>query len=201
MENNFFTSHIKAIIVFLGAVLILVIGGAMAGIATAAAGAFFYTVFIFPVGMGFAGGYVLLAALQMAKIRRTSLLTFMSLLVAISLYVAFHYGGYIALQVQTSLEMFSGLTPAMDDENLKVAKTVVESALKQKTGRIGWVGYIFFKAEEGVPLGRFYRSNRVHLSPVLTWAYWILEFGIILAIARIMGGIEMSIRSWPSARN
>jgi hypothetical protein len=149
--------------------------------------------------MGFAGGYVLLAAIQLAKKQRTSLLLLMSLLVTVPLYVAFHYGGYIALQVQTSLEMFSGLTPAMNHENFTTARTVIESALELETGQTGLVGYILSAAEEGVPLGRFYRSNRIHLSPVLTWAYWILEFGIILTIVRIMGGIKMQMRSWPGA--
>jgi hypothetical protein len=201
MELNTVTSHSKAIILFLGAILILVIGGAMAGIATAAAGAFFYTVFIFPLGMGFAGGTVLLAAIQLAKIQRTSLLIFMSVLVAVPLYGAFHYGGYIALQVQTSFEMFSGLTPAMKDENLKAARTIIESAIEQETGQRGLVGYMLFKAEEGVPLGRFYSSHRVYLDPVLTWAYWILEFGIILGIVRMMGGIGTRTKIWTGARN
>jgi hypothetical protein len=201
MELNTVTSDSKAIILFLGAILILVIGGAMAGIATAAVGAFFYTVFIFPLGMGLAGGSVLLAAMQLAKIQRTSLLIFMSLLVAVPLYGAFHYGGYIALQVQTSREMFSGLTPAMKDENLKAARTIIESAIEQETGQRGLVGYMLFKAEEGIPLGRFYSSNRVHLDPVLTWAYWVLEFGIILGIVRMMGRIEMHTKIWTGARN
>lgn len=201
METNTATSHSKAIILFLGAILILVIGGALAGIATAAVGAFFYTVFIFPLGMGFAGGSVLLAAIQLTKIQRTGVLIFMSLLVAMPLYGAYHYGGYIALQIQTSLEMFSGLTPAMKDENLKAARTIIESAIEQETGQRGLVGYMLFKAEEGVPLGRFYSRNRVHLDPVLTWAYWVLEFGIILGIVRMMGGIETRTKIWTGARN
>jgi hypothetical protein len=187
METNTVTSRLKAITIFPVAILILLFGGAATGITTAVVGNFFYIALVFPLAMGFAGGNALTTAIQLAKIRKASHLLLMSALTAMIIYGMYHYGRYVGLQVQTSLEMFSGLTPATDDENLKVAKAFVDYALKQETGHPGFTGYMLYKAQQGVSLGRFYSSNRVHLGSLLTWLYWTLEFGIILWVVVIMG--------------
>ena len=190
VEQNLPVSPVKALTLFLGAVLTAILGGAVAGITTAAVGSFFYIALIFPIVMGFVGGYILTAAIQLATVRKTSLLIFMALLTAISIYGMYHYGRYIALQVQASLEISSGLTEATRDENMKAAKVLIDYALKEETGHSGLLGYMLFKAKEGVSIGRFYSSNRLNLGPVLTWVYWIFEFGIILWLTTSMGKKE-----------
>ncbi len=126
-------------------------------------------------------------AIQMAKIRKTSQLILLSLLATVTLYGTYHYGRYIGLQVQTSLEIFPGLSEATEDKNLSAAKAFVDYALEKETGYSGFVGYMLFKANEGVSIGRFYHSNRLNLGPVLTWFYWAVEFGIILWITIYTG--------------
>ena len=192
-EQNPPVSSVKAFILFLGAILITIFGGSVAGITAAAVGSIFYIALIFPLVMGFAGGFILTAAIQLATVRKTTQLIFMALLVAVSIYGTYQYGRYFALQLRTSLEMFSGLTPAMDEDNLKVAKAVVDYALEQETGRSGFVGYMLFKAKQGVSIGRFYSSNRLNLGPILTWVYWLLEFGIILWLTTSIGKKETLI--------
>ena len=176
-EKGFYKSPVKVILLLLAAVFISIMGGVLTGIAVAFIGSFFYIAFLFPLGMGFAGGNGLRAGIQLAKIRKTSSVIFMSILVAISIYGTYHYGRYVVLQVQTSLKASSNLTEATDDENMKAAKIVVDHALKQETGRSGFIGYMLYKSRHGVSL-----------SPVLTWIYWLLEFGIIfwvtISIAR-----------------
>jgi hypothetical protein len=148
---------------------------------------FIYIVFLFPLVMGYAGGQVLAGAIRLARIRKTYPLILMSLLAAVAIYGMFHYGKYVGLQIGMSLEMFHGLTPALDDENFPVARAVVDYALKEETGHSGFIGYMLLRANEGISIGRFYSSRRVNLSSALTWLYWILEFGIILAVTLGMG--------------
>ncbi len=186
-------SPLKAVLLLPAAIVISIISGALAGIAVAFVGSFFYIAFLFPLGMGFAGGNGLRAPIQLAKIRKTSQVIFMSLLMAVSIYGSYHYGRYFVLQVQTSLKVSSSLTEATSDDNLKAAKIIVDHAFKQETGRSGFIGYMIYKAQQGVSLGRMYRSSRLNLGPVLTWIYWLLEFGIIFWVTRSIARKEAQI--------
>ena len=66
-----------------------------------------------------------------------------------------------------------------------MAKAYANYALKQETGHGGFLGYLLYRAQTGISIGKFYSENRLQLTGVLTWLYWLLEFGLILWI---MGG-------------
>ncbi len=172
----------KVIFNFVTIMILTVLAGLILGITFAVIGSFFYIVFIFPLVMGFAGSRILADAIHRAKIRRTDQVILLSLLMAITIYGTYHYGRYVVFQVRTSLEMFPSLSAATEDKNLKVTKAIVDYALEQDTGHSGFIGYMLFRAKEGVTIGRFYRSSRLNLGPILTWFYWMLEFGIVLWI-------------------
>jgi len=172
---------------FIGITILLAFVGLLIGSMVSIFSNLIYIVFLFPLGMGLIGGGIVADAIRIVKLRKTYQLIFISLLMAVMMYAAFHYGRYIALQVQTSLEMFPGLSEASEDKNLQTAKVFLDYALEQETGYPGFVGYMLIKADEGVSIGRFYRSSRVNLGPILTWLYWMLEFGIILYVMIIMG--------------
>jgi hypothetical protein len=177
----------RAIAEFIATSLLVVLSGALAGILASIFSHLVYIVFIFPLAMGFLGGNVVTGAIQMAKIRKSSQVIFLSLLAAITIYGTYHYGKYVALQLQTSLELFPGLSQATEDKNLSAAKAFVDYALEKETGSSGFVGYVLFKASQGVSIGRAYQSNPSNLGPILTWFYWLLEFGIIMVVTLIMG--------------
>lgn len=193
VRDNPYVLSARAFILLSGAILISILGGSLAGMATAAVGSIFYIALIFPVVMGFVGGYILTAAIQLATIRKRTQLIVMAVLVVISMYGTYHYGRYIAFQVQTSLEIYSGLTDATNEKNFNVAKAFVNYALEEETGHSGFLGYMLFKAKEGTSIGRVYSSNRINLGPILTWAYWALEFGIILWLTFTIGEKETLI--------
>ncbi|HJR80291.1 MAG TPA: hypothetical protein VJ821_09485 [Anaerolineales bacterium] len=193
MEKNTTASRLKAIIIFPVAVSMIILGGALAGLTTAAIGSLFYIALLFPLGMGFAGGNIVSAVTQLTRLRSARHLILVSFLTALVIYGTYHYGRYLALQVQMSLEIFSDLTTATDEDNLKVARAFVDYALEQETGRSGFAGYLLLRAKEGISIGRFYSQNRLHLGPALTWLYWALEFGIILWVAITVGRKSMRV--------
>jgi hypothetical protein len=78
--------------------------------------------------------------------------------------------------------MFPGLSQATDGKNLKVAKAFLDYALEEETGYSGFAGYMLYRASEGVSIGRLFRGSSFNLGPILTWSYWIIEFGIIFGI-------------------
>jgi cation transporter-like permease len=178
MEENHRTS--KAFLLFLAALLITIIGGTLTGIAVAVIGSLFYLVFLFPLGMGFIGGNIAKLGIRLAKIRKMGEAVLLSILVAISIYGTYHYAKYIFFQGQMFVQLLPKLTKVSQENKIDAAKVLMDYALIKETGHSGFVGYMLYKAQQGVSLGRFYSSNPLSLGPVLTWMYWLLEFGIIL---------------------
>lgn len=170
----------RAVVDFIITAVLVVPAGVMVGVAASILSHLIYIVFVFPLLIGFASGRMINGAIYMAKIRKTSQLIFLSLVAAITIYGTYHYGRYVGLQIQTSFEMFPGFSQATEDKNLGAAKALVDYALEQETGYSGFVGYMLFKANEGISIGHFYSSNRLNLGPTLTWLYWTMEFGVIL---------------------
>lgn len=188
MEKNTTVSSIKSVIFGMGAVLVLLVGGMLTGMATAFIGSFIYIALLFPLLMGFAGGNTVRAAMKLSKIRQTNILIAASILTAALMYGTYHYGRYVALQVQMSIELASELTEVDTGSKLQVAKVFVDYAMEQETGRSGFAGYMLYRAREGVSIGRFYSQNRLQFGSALTWLYWTLELAIIswvvIAMAR-----------------
>jgi hypothetical protein len=106
----------------------------------------------------------------------------LSVLSAAVMYGTFHYTRYLGFVVQVSFEMFDGLSEATDEGNLLLAKGFADYALQEETGHSGFVGYMLYRASEGVSISRLTRSSDLNVGPALTWLYWLIEFGIILGV-------------------
>lgn len=172
----------RAMLIFIGITLLVIVYGVMTGFTAGVFSHLIYIVFLFPLVMGINSGKLIADVIHRAKVRKTSQLIFFSLLLAVTIYGTFHYCRYVGLQVRTSLEMFPGLSQATEGKNLRLAKAFVDYALEEETGHSGFVGYMLYRANEGVSIGRLSRSSSFNLGPILTWLYWIMEFGIILWI-------------------
>lgn len=190
-------SPVRLRLLFVAAILWSLMGGAAAGLISAILGAFFYTAFLFPFVMGLGGGGAMTGAVEIARIKSKVPILFLSLLSALALYVMYLYGSYIVLQVQTSFAVSPDRSQATSDGNLHYAHKVLDSTLYEKTGHSGLMGYILYKIQQGVPLGRFYHNDRPYLNPRLSVIYWVLEFGIILWVIQFMGTIKAKTQSLP----
>ena len=150
-----------------------------------------YFVFVFPFLIGIVNGNLIADLVQKAKIRKPSQMVMVSVLSAAAIYGMLHYGRYAGFVVGASLEISSDLSAALEVENLSVAKLFLDYALGEETGHSGFVGYMLYKANQGVTIGRLARSSSVNMGPVLTWLYWLLEFGIIFGVTMQMGKPKM----------
>jgi hypothetical protein len=173
--------------VFIVMSLLVVVWGLMIGFAVGVFSHLFYILFLIPLAMGIGSGWGIADAVKRLKLRTTSYLVFLSLLSAVVIYGSFHYTRYLGFLVGVSIEMSEELPEATGEEKLLVAKAFADYALQEETGHSGFVGYMLYRAQEGVSVGRFYRSSRTNLGPILTSLYWILEFGIILYVTYLMG--------------
>jgi len=141
-----------------------------------------YIVFLIPLVMGLNNGKMIVEVVQKAKIRTFSHLVVLSAISAIVMYGTFHYTRYLGFQIQASLEIYSGFSEALEEENLRLASTFVDYALEEETGHSGFLGYMLYRASEGISISRLSRSSGLDLGPALTWLYWLVEFGIILGL-------------------
>lgn len=179
----------QSVATFIVMTLLVVVWALMIGFGVGVFSHLIYIVFLFPFVMGINNGKMIVDAVQRAKIRATSQLIFLSVLSAIVIYGTFHYTRYIGFQVKASMEVFSGLSEATEEENLQVTKPFLDYTLEEETGHSGFLGYILYEAKEGATIGRLFRSSSFNLGPVLTWLYWLMEFGIILGVTIQRGGV------------
>ncbi|MEP7137672.1 MAG: hypothetical protein ABI904_22330 [Chloroflexota bacterium] len=175
MEENVKRNNARKVFSDVGFLFLSICGGIIAGLTFGIIGSFVYLIFIFPVIMGVVGGRIITENVKYTKTRNVSVVMFSSILTAIVLYVAFHYMRYMGLWVATALQAFGDFS----DKSLKAGRVVVEYALKKETGRSGFIGYMFYKAQQGVSIGRIFSSSKLNLGPIFTWVYWLIEVGVI----------------------
>ena len=181
--------------------LLVVVWGLMVGFAVSVFSHLLYIVFLFPLVMGINSGKMIVNVVQKAKIRTASQLIFLSILSAVAIYGTFHYTKYIGFQVKALVEIFSGLDETTEEENLQVTKAFLDYALEEETGHSGFLGYILYEAQQGVTIGRLFRSTTFNLGPALTWLYWLMEFGIILGVTIQKGRKAMNMSSCEACGN
>lgn len=175
MEENMKQYNARKVFSGIGFLFLSICGGIIAGLAFGVIGSFIYLIFVFPVIMGFIGGYVITESVKYTKTRNAYFVTVSSVLTVIVLYVAFHYMKYIVFGVITAFQAFGDFS----DKSLEAGKIIAEYALKKETGHSGFIGYMLYKAQQGVSIGRIFRSSRLNLGPIFTWVYWLIEAGLI----------------------
>jgi hypothetical protein len=193
MESNTTASNAHKILSLLGALLIVLVGGALIGLLTAVVGSVCYLVFVFPIAMGIAGGKVARWAVRAANVRKTGQVIALAVLTALVLYGTFHYGRYLALQVQSALLLASKLPETGGSDLLMLGKVAADYGLKQETSHTGFLGYMLYKAKSGISIGRFYSQNRLELTSFLAWLYWVVELGVIIWITMTMAKRELLV--------
>ena len=162
--------------------LLAIIWSLMVGFVVGVFSHLIYIVFLIPLVMGLNNGKMIVEVIQKAKIRTFLHLVVLSAISAIVMYGTFHYTRYLGFQIQASLEIYSGFSEALKEENLRLASTFVNYALEEETGHSGFLGYMLYRASEGVSIGRLSRSSGLNMGPALTLLYWLTEFGIIFGL-------------------
>lgn len=180
-------SRLRAAIGLMFISLLVIVFGLTFGFIVGVFSNLLYLVFVFPFLIGIGNGSWIVDLVEKAKIHQPAKVVLLSFLSAIAIYGMLHYGRYAGFVVGASVEISSGFSEALEAENLSVAKMFLDYALEEETGHSDFVGYMLYKANQGVSIGRLGRSSSVNLGSVLTWLYWLLEFGIILGVTIQMG--------------
>lgn len=159
----------------IGFLFLSICGGILTGAIFGIIGSFIYLIIVFPVLMGVIGGNIITGNVKFTKTRSVFLVTLSSVLTVIALYITFHYMRYTGFWVSGALQAFG----VFSKESFEAGKVVVNYVLKEETGYSGFIGYMLYKAQQGVSIGRLFRSNSLNLGPIFTWIYWLIEAGVI----------------------
>lgn len=186
MEAKYSLAPIKAIILFMIAVLLTTAGGVFIGVITNVVGSVIYIVLISPVMMGIVGGLIVQLGVRMAKVRDIARVVFLALLMAAAVYGTYHLARYLSFRKQVFAELAPDLARVYNPRKIEAVNAIIDLGLRDETNHSGFLGYMMFRAKRGVTIGRFY-SKGLNLGPIFTWVYWILEFGIIFWVAMMMG--------------
>jgi hypothetical protein len=172
--------------------LLVIVWGLLVGFGAGLLGHILPFVVLYLTVMALGSGKGIAVVVRHFKLRQPSQIVILSLLSALTIYGVFHYAGYLIFQMRAANEIFLQMSDidsirADGGNRMLAARVIVDYALKEETGHSGFIGYLLYKANQGISMGRFYSSNRINLGPILTWLYWVLQFGIILAVTIYRG--------------
>lgn len=175
MEENLKRYNTHKFFPAIGFLFLSICGGIITGAIFGIIGSFIYLIILFPLIMGIIGGNIISENAKYTKIRSSLFITVVSVLMVIALFFAFHYMRYTIFWAVAALQTFGDFS----DKSLEAGKVVVDYALEKDTGHSGFIGYMLYKAQQGVSIGRIFRSNRLNLGPIFTWVYWLIEVVVI----------------------
>jgi len=146
-----------------------------------------YLIVIFPIAIGFAGGFTVEGTIVKFKIRGQRIGLVFGILIGLIAYGAYHYASYISFQNELT-GIFSG---QLLEQHGQIDQTtlyqLVDRFLIDETGQQGFLGFIFLSAKEGVSIASIYGGKFVNIGTFLTVLYWIFELGLIIYFAADMG--------------
>jgi len=158
-----------------------VIGGIAIGGLTHLISLLVYLILVFPLGMGFAGGKVMVAAIRKGKVRNPAIATLFGILTGLLMYGSLHGAGYWQFKQLASEQITKELEGVSDNQS----NNIIDTFLQEKTGSKGFLGYLKHNAQQGVSIGRL-ESTGTNLGETGTWIYWLIELAIVdITIAAI----------------
>jgi hypothetical protein len=156
--------------------LAAIVGGSIIGGLTHLISQLFYLIILFPIGMGCAGVLIMSIAITNGKVRNPLIAGVFGLLTGFSIYGAMNYADYAKFQTEMTAEI-------KKDVELKNANpdVVINEFLKSETSSDGFVGFVKYRAKQGVSIGRVGRSGG-NIGEIGTWIYWSIELLVIQLI-------------------
>jgi hypothetical protein len=157
-----------------------IVGGSAVGGFTHLISQLFYLIVLFPLGMGLAGVAVVSIIVTGGKVRNPLVASFAGLLTGFSIYGSMNYFDYLKFQNTAKSEILKEAETKPELKEVDPA-VVIDGVLQSETNSTGFVGFVKYRAKQGVSIGRV-GSSGGNIGETGTWIYWLLELGLIQAI-------------------
>lgn len=159
--------------------LTALIGGLAIGGATFAVSRLIYLVVLFPIAMGFSGGFLQAYAVKQGKVRNPVIAASFALLTGLVIYGTLNAGYYLAFRREAAEEIKKSLGAS---DTAQVDRIIDENILENQ----GFWGFMKVYAQEGVGIGKATSSSKLKLQNEWAWGYWAIELAAISGIAAFM---------------
>src|SRR6476661_1861241 len=103
-----------------------VIGGIAIGGLTHLISLLVYLILVFPLGMGFAGGKVMVAAIRKGKVRNPAIATLFGILTGLLMYGSLHGAGYWQFKQLASEQITKELEGVSDNQSNNIIDTFLQ---------------------------------------------------------------------------
>lgn len=176
-------------------VLCAALGGAIIGFATFAASLVHYLIVLFPIGMGFAVGGMISAAVRLSRVPNPLMAGSSGILIGLMSYGAMHYSCYIELRwgardfVAAKMAEELGLdAQAIASFDMRIVDEYFDVTMETDTGSTGFWGFMKRTASVGMQPRSMYlapsgSSDGRMLGKSAAWALRFFELTIIIGIA------------------
>ncbi|MBZ0288170.1 MAG: hypothetical protein K8I30_11195 [Anaerolineae bacterium] len=156
------------------------IGGVGVGLLLFLTSKFVYLIFASIILTGALAGAVLIAAVQVGKVRSGAAAIFFGIITGALLYGTYRYVEYLDVRQLFRDEIYAEDPKAASED----VEALIDEFLESETGSSGFVGLVRLDAKEGMTISRVSSSSDMGtpLSTELTVGYWVLEILIALGI-------------------
>ncbi|MEM9540972.1 MAG: hypothetical protein AAGA60_15905 [Cyanobacteria bacterium P01_E01_bin.42] len=157
--------------------LVSVLGGATIGGIVHFISLLVYLVILFPLAIGFTGGLVTAFGVRLGKVRNPAVAMLFALLTGLTIYGTMNVLAYSRFKqtVAREIEETTGEPFTQGEVN-----EFIEVFLQEQVSDSGIVGYLKFRAKEGIGFRR--RGASFNIGTTGTWIYWAIELALIEAM-------------------
>jgi hypothetical protein len=167
----------------IGYFLMTICCGLITGTFFGVAGSFIYLLFVYPILMGLVGGYIVSESAKSTRIQNKIYIIIGSILTVVVIFGMMHYLRYVGVKVMTAYRINGDFS----DISLAIGAKMADALFLEKTGHSGLIGYLMYRAQMGLSIGRIFSSSRLNLGPIFTWLVWMAEIVLAGWITLIIG--------------
>jgi hypothetical protein len=169
--------------------VLLLVAPLLGGVVALVSYHFMYLIILFPICMGWAGGYALAQGVRWGKVRDAVIAATFGVLLGLSIYVCYRYVEYRLLRNEVRAEFVKEMEAEFGVSDAAIADEFFDEILLEETGKSGFLGVILLDAQEGMSIAPArYSSDSagLNIGTPLTWVYWLFEIVAIAGIAAFM---------------
>lgn len=172
---------------FLGLTLLFLatlIGSLLLGYLIFAISKLFYLVFLFPIGAGLAGGYLIRLAVKSGKVRNPVVALIFGLLTGLLIYGTYTHADYQSFTQDVYQQLLNSPEIATSLKQSLTPAIAADLVLKYKTNTTGFWGYLKYVAKVGIKISSFrHSSHPLTLNEFFSWFYLVIELLIYSLLA------------------
>lgn len=154
------------------AIGVILVAGAGLGAVMGALSRLYFSLYLLPLFLCVFMGILLTKVIDQFHVHVKLQAVFLALLLAGVAFGAFHYTNYLFVHTAAEQDVAAQMATAGKKQSTVTPAQVVDLNLRMMTGHSGFVGYVLFKAQQGMSVHEAGSKDSNNVGSELTWLYW-----------------------------